>query len=42
MRSILNYMGDVSYFDPALLKSYDDVLVQIDRALGESPSEELR
>jgi len=41
-RSILNYMGDVSYFDPALLKAYDELLPQIDRALGESPSGELR
>jgi hypothetical protein len=42
MRSILNYMGDASYFDPRLLTSYDDVLQRIDRALGESPSKELR
>jgi hypothetical protein len=34
-RSILNYMGDVSYFDPALLKAYDEVIPEIDRALGE-------
>ncbi len=34
-RSILNYMGDVSYFDPALLKAYDEVLPEIDRTLGE-------
>jgi len=34
-RSILNYLGDVSYFDPMLLKAYDEVLPQIDRALGE-------
>jgi hypothetical protein len=40
-RSILNYMGDVSYFDPTLLKAYDEVLPQIDRALGEAPSKEL-
>lgn len=40
-RSILNYLGDVSYFDPMLLKAYDEVLVQIDRALGESPSGDL-
>ena len=37
-RSILNYLGDVSYFDPTVLKAYDEVLAQIDRALGESPS----
>jgi hypothetical protein len=36
-RSILNYMGDASYFDPALVKAYDEVLSDIDRALGESP-----
>lgn len=42
MRSILNYMGDVSYFDPTLLKAYDEVLPHIDRALGESPSGDLR
>ena len=41
-RSILNYLGDVSYFDPTVLKEYDEVLVQIDRALGESPSGDLR
>jgi hypothetical protein len=41
-RSILNYMGDVSYFDPLVLKAYDEVLPEIDRALGESPSKELR
>jgi hypothetical protein len=38
-QSITRYMGDVSYFDPALLKAYDEVLPQIDRALGESPEE---
>jgi len=41
-RSILNYLGDVSYFDPTVLKAYDEVLAQIDRALGESPSGDLR
>ena len=41
-RSILNYLGDVSYFDPALLKAYGEVLADIDRALGESPSGDLR
>ena len=34
-RSILNYKGDVSSFDPALLKAYDEVIPEIDRALGE-------
>lgn len=42
MRSILNYMGDASFFDPMLIKSYDEVLTQIDRALGETPSTDLR
>ena len=41
-RSILNYLGDVSYFDPTVLKAYDEVLAQNDGALGESPSGELR
>jgi len=27
--------GDVSSFDPALLKAYDEVIPEIDRALGE-------
>ena len=36
-RSIVNYMGDAFYFDPVLLKAYDEVLPEIDRALGESP-----
>jgi hypothetical protein len=35
-RSIHWYLGDVSYFDPSVVKAYDEVLVQIDRALGES------
>ena len=34
-RSILNYKGDVSYFDPALLKAYDEVIPEIERALGD-------
>jgi hypothetical protein len=38
-RSLLWYFGDVSYFDPAVLKAYDEVLPKIDRALGESPAE---
>lgn len=38
-RSIDNYLGDVSYFDPAILNAYDEVLPQIDRALGESGGE---
>ncbi len=38
-RSIDYYLGDVSYFDPTILKAYDEVLPQIDRALGGSPGE---
>jgi hypothetical protein len=38
-RSIHWYLGDVAYFDPSVVKAYDEVLVQIDRALGESPAE---
>ncbi|HZM97644.1 MAG TPA: hypothetical protein VFB92_29690 [Vicinamibacterales bacterium] len=38
-QSISSYLGDVSYFDPVILKAYDEVLPQIDRALGESPEE---
>ena len=34
-RSILNYKGDVSSFDPALLKAYDEVIPEIERALGD-------
>jgi hypothetical protein len=37
-RSIMWYLGDTSYFDPLLIKTYDEVLPQIDRALGESSS----
>lgn len=38
-RSVHYYLGDVSFFDPAMLKAYDEVLPQIERALGESPEE---
>jgi hypothetical protein len=38
LRSLNAYFGDVSYFDPTILKAYDDVLPQIDRELGESPA----
>jgi uncharacterized protein YjeT (DUF2065 family) len=38
-RSVLAYYGDLSFFDPMLLGAYDDVLPQIDRALGESSVE---
>ena len=41
-RSVQYYLGDISFFDPTILKAYDEVLVQIDRALGESPSADLR
>jgi hypothetical protein len=30
-----SYFGDMEYFEPALLKSYDEILPKIDRALGE-------
>jgi hypothetical protein len=33
------YYGDLVLWEPALLKMYDEVLPQIDRILGESPSE---
>jgi len=31
------YYGDIVYYDPRLLELYDEILPQIDRALGESP-----
>ena len=37
--SILYYVSDLAYFDPTILKAYDEVLVQIDRALGDSPAQ---
>jgi hypothetical protein len=33
------YYGDIVYYEPKLLGMYDDVLPQIDRALGESSAE---
>jgi len=36
------YYGDIVYYEPRLLAMYDDVLPQIDRALGESPAERPR
>jgi hypothetical protein len=33
----LYYFNDVNVLEPALLKQYDEVLPQLDRALGESP-----
>jgi hypothetical protein len=38
-QSVHYYLGDIAYFDPTILKAYDEVLPQIDRALGESPGE---
>jgi hypothetical protein len=35
-RPVLWYLGDISFFDPTLLKAYDETLPRIDRALGES------
>jgi hypothetical protein len=35
-RPVLWYLGDVSFFDPTILKAYDEILPRIDRALGES------
>jgi uncharacterized protein YjeT (DUF2065 family) len=35
-RPVLWYLGDISFFDPTLLKAYDEILPRIDRALGES------
>jgi hypothetical protein len=34
-RPILWYLGDVSYFDTAIVEAYDGILPRIDRALGE-------
>ena len=36
-RSVLAYYGDLAVLDPMLLSAYDDVVPQIDRALGASP-----
>jgi hypothetical protein len=36
---VVIYYGDVVVMEPALLRMYDEVLPQIDRALGESPPE---
>jgi hypothetical protein len=32
------YYGDIVYYEPRLLELYDEILPQIDRALGESPA----
>jgi hypothetical protein len=34
-QSIANFLGDASFFDPRLLKAYDEVLPMIDQALEE-------
>ena len=36
------YYGDIVYYEPRLLELYDEILPQIDRALGESPAEPQR
>jgi hypothetical protein len=36
------YYGDIVFYEPKLLKMYDEILPQIDRALGESPAERPR
>ena len=36
------YYGDIVYYEPKLLAMYDELLPQIDRALGESPAERPR
>ena len=33
-RSVLWYFNDLNYLDPILLRAYDEVLPQLDRALG--------
>lgn len=35
-RPVLWYLGDLRFFDPEILKAYEEVLPRIDRALGES------
>lgn len=39
LRMLSLYYGDMNVYEPALLASYDDLLPQIDRQLGEVPSE---
>lgn len=36
------YYGDIVLYEPKLLELYDEILPQIDRALGESPAERPR
>lgn len=38
LRSIHSYVGDLAYFDPTILKQYDEVLTRLDRTLGETPA----
>jgi hypothetical protein len=35
LRSLHAYFGDVAFFDPTILRAYDDVLLLIDQELGE-------
>ena len=37
-RPVLWYLGDIGFFDPTILKAYDEILPRIDRALGEPTS----
>ena len=39
LAAVAIYYGDVVEMEPRLLRMYDEVLPQIDRALGESPAE---
>ena len=36
------YYGDIVLYEPKLLELYDEILPQIDQALGESPAERPR
>jgi hypothetical protein len=38
LRAVEVYFGDLGFFEPELVRLYDDLLVQIDRAFGESPA----
>ena len=37
-RPVLWYLGDIRFFDPTIMKAYDEILPRIDRALGEPTS----
>ena len=39
MRSLSYYFGDIALLEPDLLRQYDEILPQINRALGESPAQ---